>query len=125
MTDERSATSASEVSAHPTTSSGEEAWRAVLDGTVNLLENLGEALVKSAQDLSQLMVVRVDEGTREHLDMLVEAEVVKTRREGVNYLLEAGIKAKSEAFTRIAAARERIAALRTQLREGVQSVRSA
>lgn len=125
MTDETTATSAPETAARPTTSSGEDTWRAVLDGTVNLLENLGEALVKSAQDLSQLMVIRVDEDTRDHLDMLVEAEVVKTRREGVSYLLEAGIKAKSEAFTRIAAARERITALRTQLREGVQDFRSA
>ncbi|MBN1922105.1 MAG: hypothetical protein JW892_12725 [Anaerolineae bacterium] len=123
MTDETNATS--ETAARSTTASGEEAWRAVLDGTVNLLENLGEAIVKSAQDLSQLMVVRVDEDTRERLDMLVEAEVVKTRREGVSYLLEAGIKAKSDAFARIVAARERISALRTQLREGVQSVRSA
>lgn len=125
MTDEMTATSASETAARPTTSSGEDTWRAVLDGTVNLLENLGEALVKSAQDLSQLMVIRVDEDTRDRLDMLVEAEVVKTRREGVSYLLEAGFKAKSEAFTRIAAARERITALRTQLREGVQDFRSA
>ncbi len=125
MTDETTATSAPETAARPTTSSGEDTWRAVLDGTVNLLENLGEALVKSAQDLSQLMVIRVDEDTRDHLDMLVEAEVVKTRREGMSYLLEAGIKAKSEAFTRIAAARERITALRTQLREGVQDFRSA
>lgn len=125
MTDETTATSAPETAARPTTSSGEDTWRAVLDGTVNLLENLGEALVKSAQDLSQLMVIRVDEDTRDRLDMLVEAEVVKTRREGVSYLLEAGIKAKSEAFTRIAAARERITALRTQLREGVQDFRSA
>ncbi|MDX9956392.1 MAG: hypothetical protein RBT75_20015 [Anaerolineae bacterium] len=125
MTDETTATSASETAARPTTSSGEDTWRAVLDGTVNLLENLGEALVKSAQDLSQLMVIRVDEDTRDRLDMLVEAEVIKTRREGVSYLLEAGIKAKSDAFTRIAAARERITALRTQLREGVQDFRSA
>ena len=125
MTDETTATSAPETAARPTTSSGEDTWRAVLDGTVNLLENLGEALVKSAQDLSQLMVIRVDEDTRDRLDMLVEAEVVKTRREGVSYLLEAGIKAKSEAFTRITAARERITALRTQLREGVQDFRSA
>lgn len=108
-----------------TATSGEEAWRAVLDGAVQLLENLGQAMVTTAQDLSQLMVIRVDEESREHLDMLVEAEVVKTRREGAAYLMEAGIKAKSEAFARIAATRERIAALRAQLREGAQPVRPA
>ncbi len=120
MTDETTVKPAVEAAA-----SGEEAWRAVLDGAVNLLENLGEALVKSAQDLSQLMVVRVDEDTREHLDMLVEADVVKTRREGISYLVAVGIKAKSEAFSHIVAARERISALRAQLREGVQNVRPA
>lgn len=104
---------------------GEAAWRAVLEGTARLLENLGQALVTTAQDLSQLMIIRVDEDTREHLDMLVEAEVVKTRREAATYLLQAGIQAKREAFTHIAAARERIAALRAQLRESVQPLRQA
>lgn len=125
MTDEttvETTVTASETSGGATSG---EAWRQVVDSTVALLENLGEALVKSAQDLSQLMVVHVDDTTREHLDMLVEAEVVKTRREGVTYLLQAGIQAKSDAFARIAAARERISALRGQLHEGAQNIRTA
>lgn len=125
MNDETTVKAPVEETVQPTAASGEEAWRTVLDGTVKLLESLGQALVTTAQDLSQLMVIRVDEDTRDHLDMLVEAEVVPTRREGASYLLGEGIKAKSDAFARIAAARERISALRAQLREGVQTVRPA
>lgn len=122
MSEERTVTDSAKATVEPTTTTPDETWRAVVDGAVNLLENLGEALIKGAQDLSQLMVIRVDEDTREHLDMLVEANVVKTRREGATYLLEAGIKAKGDAFTVMAASRERIAALRAQLREGIQGL---
>lgn len=121
---ETTVTDSVNAAAESTTTTADETWRAVVDGAVNLLENLGEALIKGAQDLSQLMVIRVDEDTRAHLDMLVESNVVRSRGEGVTYLLEAGIKAKGEAFAVMAAGRERIAALRAQLREGIQGIRT-
>ncbi len=121
MTEETNATPTVEESVK----SGGEAWRTALDETVKLLENLGKAVVTTAQDLSQLMVVQVDEETREHLDLLVEAGAVKSRREGANYLLKAGVEAKRETFARMATTQARIAALRAQLRESVKGLRPA
>ncbi|MBN1260007.1 MAG: hypothetical protein JXB35_04925 [Anaerolineae bacterium] len=103
----------------------EGAWESVLRETVNLVESFGRALVTTAQDISNLMVIHLDDHKRDHLDMLVEAGVVDSRRQGAGFLIDEGIKAKQASFERVEAMRARIAALRTQLRESVKLPESA
>jgi hypothetical protein len=53
--------------------------------------------------------------------MLVDADVTKSRSESAAFLINAGIKANQDLFTRISSITEQIAALRSQLRESVSA----
>lgn len=88
----------------------------VVDEAVGLLESLGRALVCTAQDISQLMVIRTDAEMRERLDLLVDAGVVKSRRAGARAMIQEGIEARQPLFEEIERTQVRIAALKGQLR---------
>ena len=88
----------------------------VVDETVKLLESLGKALVTTAQDLSSLMVIKVDQDTRERLDMLVDAGVAQSRREAATSLINKGIAASSPLFEKIERTQAQVAALKAQMR---------
>ena len=88
----------------------------VVDEAVGLLESLGRAVVCTAQDVSQLMVIRTDAEMRERLDLLVDAGVVKSRRAGARAMIKEGIEAKQPLFEEIERTQARIAALKGQLR---------
>ena len=93
-----------------------QAFRAVLDETAKLFAALGEAVAVTAQDVTHRMVIRVDDETRHHLDLLAQLDAVDTREEAATYLMEEGIKAKRPLFERIERTNERIAALRSSLK---------
>ena len=73
----------------------EEAVHAVVGETVKLLESLGKALTKTAQDVSNLMVVKVDDQIRGKLDALVGAGLSNNRRAAATSLIEEGINSKT------------------------------
>lgn len=93
-----------------------QAFRAVLDETAKLFAALGEAVTVTAQDVTHRMVVRVDDETRHHLDLLVQLDAVDTREEAATYLMQEGIKAQQPLFEQIERTNERIAALRSTLK---------
>ncbi len=97
-----------------------EAFGAVVDDAVRLLDTLGKALVSTAQDVSNLMVIRVDADTREHLDLLVDAGIAESRSKAAVSLLSDGIQAKQAVFARIRRTQEQIAELRRQARALVE-----
>lgn len=101
----------------------DSSWEPVLRETARLFESLGKALVSTAQDLSSLMVIRVDHETRERLDLLVEAGVARNRREGAEALITEGFKTQQDVFEKIERTRAQISALKAQLRTlaGVRS----
>ena len=53
-----------------------------------------------------VLAVRVDQESLELIDALVEADVVKSRSEAAQSLIKAGIEARSELFSKLAAERE-------------------
>lgn len=93
-----------------------QAFRAVLDETAKLFAAVGEAVAVTAQDVTHRMVIRVDDETRHHLDLLVQLDAVDTREEAATYLLQEGIKAQQPLFEQIEHTNERIAALRASLK---------
>ena len=93
----------------------EEAVHAVVGETVKLLESLGKALTKTAQDVSNLMVVKVDDQIRGKLDALVGAGLSNNRRAAATSLIEEGINSKSSDFEKIEQTKEEIAELRQQM----------
>ncbi len=93
-----------------------QAFKAVVNEAVKLLESVGRAVVATSQDVTQRMVVRVDQDTRQHLDVLVSTGAVRSRSEAASYLMQEGIKAQAAFFERVMRTNEQIAQLRQQLR---------
>ncbi len=93
-----------------------EAVAAVINETVKFVDALGKAVVTAVQDISNLMIIKVDGETREHLDLLVDAGVATSRRDAAATLLDAGISAKQATFDRIQQTQAQIRDLRQQIR---------
>ncbi|MCK6627293.1 MAG: hypothetical protein L6R45_19215 [Anaerolineae bacterium] len=83
-------------------------------------ENLGKALGSALQDRANVVMVRVNDDSLSYLDMLVEADVTKSRSESAAFLINEGIKANQTLFNRIREITDQIASLKAQLRESVK-----
>lgn len=80
----------------------------------------GQALSVALKGRGNVVMVRVNDQALQHLDMLVEAEITKSRSESAAFLINEGIYANQGLFDRIGAIAQQISDLRTQLREQVQ-----
>ena len=65
-------------------------------------------------------MVRVNDETLAHLDMLVEAELARSRSEAAALLISEGAKANTQLFDRIRQITDQISALRNKLKVSVQ-----
>jgi uncharacterized FlaG/YvyC family protein len=83
-------------------------------------ENIGKALGGALQDRANVVMVRVNDESLAYLDMLVDADITKSRSESAAFLINEGIKANEGLFGKIREITDQIAALRAQLRETVQ-----
>ncbi len=95
-----------------TSESLREAWKQV--------ESFGQALSNALQGRGNVITLRVNDEALQHLDMLVEAEITKSRSESAAFLINEGIRANQELFDRISSITQQIIALREQLRDEVQ-----
>lgn len=86
----------------------------------NLTEYLGKALGSALQDRANVVMVRVNNDSLSYLDMLVEADVTKSRSESAAFLINEGIKANEALFNRIREITDQIASLKSQLRQTVK-----
>ncbi|MGC9394361.1 MAG: hypothetical protein ACP5J4_05855 [Anaerolineae bacterium] len=93
----------------------------IVDETAKVMESLGKALIKTAQDVSNLMVVPVDKLTRAQLDLLVEAGVAETRSKAAASLLKESVQNRQEIFEKVEKTRAQIASLKEQLHSLVGS----
>lgn len=90
-----------------------------LKDALERVESLGKTLAGAMQDRANVVMVRVNDESLQNLDMLVEADITKSRSESAAFLINEGVKANQELFGRISTITEQIAALRAQLRESV------
>ena len=84
-------------------------------------ENLGKALGSALQDRTNVVMVRVNSDSLDYLDMLVEADVTKSRSESAAFLINEGIKANQALFSKIREITDQIAYLKSKLRETVKA----
>jgi len=68
-----------------------------------------------------VVMVRVNDDSLSYLDMLVEADVTKSRSESAAFLINEGIKVNGSLFNKIREITDQIAALKAQLRDSVAS----
>lgn len=85
------------------------------------MESLSKALSTALEDRANVVMVRVNDEALHHLDMLVEAEVTKSRSESAAFLISEGIRANAALFARIEEITRQIAELRAQLRKAMES----
>jgi hypothetical protein len=101
-------------------SAGPKVAAAALKDALERVESLGKTLAGALQDRANVVMVRVNDDALRHLDMLVEADITKSRSESAAFLITEGIKANQSLFGKIGNITEQIAALRAQLRESVK-----
>lgn len=92
-----------------------------LNEAIKQVENLGKALGSALQDRANVVMVRVNDDSLSYLDMLVEADITKSRSESAAFLINEGIKANEELFNKIRKITDQIVALKAKLRETVQA----
>lgn len=93
---------------------------AALKDALERVESLGKTLAAALQDRANVVMVRVNDDALKHLDMLVEADITKSRSESAAFLITEGIKANRDLFERIGNITDQIAELRAQLRSSVK-----
>jgi tRNA A37 threonylcarbamoyltransferase TsaD len=82
-----------------------------------IASSLRTVVSRALADRTNVVMVRVNDETLRYLDMLVEADICKSRSESAAFLIAEGVKANSALYERIAEVTEQIAELRRQLRE--------
>lgn len=93
---------------------------ASLKDALKQVETFGQALSDALQARGNVVMVRVNDEALTHMDMLVDAEVTKSRSESAAFLIAEGIKANQSLFEKIGAITQQIAELREQLRKEVK-----
>ena len=90
-----------------------------LNDAIKQMESLGKALGSALQDRANVVMVRVNNDSLRYLDMLVEADITKSRSESAAFLINEGIKTNETLFNKIRNITDQIVALKAQLRETV------
>ena len=90
-----------------------------LKDAIKQVESFGQALSEALQNRANVVMVRVNDESLRHLDMLIEAEITSSRSESAAFLISEGIKANQGLFDKISAITEQIRELREQLRQEV------
>ena len=104
--------SAAEEASASETATKAEPWR-----FSEIASSLRTAVSRALADRTNVVMVRVNDETLRYLDMLVEADICKSRSESAAFLIAEGVKAKTALYERIAEVTEQITELRRQLRE--------
>ncbi len=84
------------------------------------VNTISKALGTALQDRANVVMVRVNDDSLRYLDVLVEADITKSRSESAAFLINEGIKANAALFDKISQVTDQIAALKSQLRETVK-----
>ncbi len=86
-------------------------------GFSEIASSLRTAVSRALTGRTNVVMVRVNDETLRYLDMLVEADICKSRSESAAFLIAEGVKANAALYERISEVTEQIAELRRQLRE--------
>ena len=94
-------------------------------GFSEIASSLRTAVSRALTGRTNVVMIRVNDETLRYLDMLVEADICKSRSESAAFLIAQGVKANAALYERISEVTEQIAELRRQLREIVRGEREA
>jgi hypothetical protein len=80
-------------------------------------KEFGKALRDSLISRDNVVMVRVDDKSRQKMDMLVEARIFRSRSEGAAYLIHQGIKTQGDLFEKLRVKVEQIQKIREELKD--------
>jgi hypothetical protein len=103
----------------------EKKGKNVVSMASDMAAKMKEALEQALSGRANVLMIRVNDETLRHMDMLVEADICKSRSQSAAFLITEGIKANESLFQQISVVTEQIAELRAQLREMVNAGASA
>jgi hypothetical protein len=86
----------------------------------DLFKEYAPRVVKTAEDLTGLMVMRVRPEDRANLDAMVEAGLARSRTEAALKLIADGIKSNEAVYRNVERAREQIKALHGELKDMIE-----
>jgi hypothetical protein len=89
--------------------------------TIRAVGETGETLVGALQNRDNVVMVRVHKAILHQLDMLVDAEITRSRSESAAFLIGEGVKANQALFDKIKGVTDQIEKLRAKLRQTIQS----
>jgi hypothetical protein len=89
--------------------------------TIRAVGETGETIVGALQNRDNVVMVRVHKDILHQLDMLVDAEITRSRSESAAFLIGEGVKANQTLFEKIKGVTDQIEKLRAQLRQTIQS----
>jgi hypothetical protein len=89
--------------------------------TIRAVGETGETLVGALQNRDNVVMVRVHKDILHQLDMLVDAEITRSRSESAAFLIGEGVKANQALFDKIKGVTDQIEKLRAQLRQTIKS----
>ena len=112
LVEEQVAEEAAEKASASKTAAKAETW-----GFSEIASSLRTAVSRALTGRTNVVMIRVNDETLRYLDMLVEADICKSRSESAAFLIAEGVKANAALYERIAEVTEQIAELRRQLRE--------
>ena len=98
----------------------ETAAKAETWGFSEIASSLRTAVSRALTGRTNVVMIRVNDETLRYLDMLIEADICKSRSESAAFLIAEGVKANAALYERISEVTEQIAELRRQLREIVR-----
>jgi tRNA A37 threonylcarbamoyltransferase TsaD len=110
--EEQVAEEAAEKASTSKTAAKAEPW-----GFSEIASSLRTAVSRALTGRTNVVMVRVNDETLRYLDMLIEADICKSRSESAAFLIAEGVKANAALYERISEVTEQIAELRRQLRE--------
>ncbi len=82
----------------------------------DLGRTVGKAAGKLAEEITGLMVIKLDKDHREDLDILVDAGLASTRAEAALKMIRDGIRSNESLYQKAQKTRQQIDSLRNQLR---------
>jgi len=95
--------------------------RATATALKGAVESLSRTVTSVMENRTNVVMVRVNDDALRHMDMLVEADITKSRSQSAAFLINEGVKANSDLYEKISSVTDQIATLRTQLREMVHT----
>lgn len=81
--------------------STDSSWEQFKKEGLSLLNTIGKVVDQTANELSKLTVVSLEQEDRQKLDLLVDTGVVENRSAALRYLIQEGSRTRKDVFEKI------------------------